>query len=113
LGCGEIQRPEDDRGGLAKDDRVLRLWFNGWTLEGFEDAKTVVIETIVDELRRARPTSTKVGEAARRVLKRVVRLKLAKQAGGFAFTADSGIIALCREDRRATPPTRTAPWRYQ
>jgi TatD DNase family protein len=47
------------------------LWFNGWTFEGFEDAKTVVIETIVEELRRARPTSAKVAEAARKVLKRV------------------------------------------
>jgi hypothetical protein len=42
-------------GAFADDDRVLCLWFNGWTFEGFEDAKTVVIETIVDELRRARP----------------------------------------------------------
>lgn len=78
-------------GAFAKDDRVLCLWFNGWTFEGFEDAKTVVIETIVDELRRARPTSAKVAEAARKVLKRVDWLKLAKKAGGFAFTAATGI----------------------
>jgi predicted KAP-like P-loop ATPase len=49
----------------ATDDRVLCLWFNGWTFEGFEDAKTVVIETIVDELRRARPTSAKQKQPAR------------------------------------------------
>jgi predicted KAP-like P-loop ATPase len=76
---------------FAKDDRVLCLWFNGWTFEGFDDAKTVVIETIVAELRRARPTSAKVAEAARKVLKRVDWLKLAKRAGGFAFTAATGI----------------------
>lgn len=29
---------------FAKDDRVLCLWFSGWTFEGFENAKTVVIE---------------------------------------------------------------------
>lgn len=68
-------------------DRVLCLWFNGWTFEGFEDAKTVVIETIVDELRRSRPTSTKVADAAKKVLRRVDWLKLAKKAGGMAFTA--------------------------
>lgn len=78
-------------GAFAKDDRVLCLWFNGWTFEGFEDAKTVVIETIVDELRRARPTSTKVADAAKKVLKRVDWLKLARKAGGFAFTATTGI----------------------
>lgn len=76
---------------FAKDDRVLCLWFNGWTFEGFEDAKTVVIETIVEELRRARPNSTKVADAAKKVLKRVDWLKLARRAGGFAFTAISGI----------------------
>lgn len=76
---------------LTKDDRVLCLWFNGWTFEGFEDAKTVVIETIVEELRRARPSSTKVADAAKKVLKRVDWLKLARKAGGFAFTAMSGI----------------------
>lgn len=78
-------------GAFENDDRVLCLWFNGWTFEGFEDAKTVVIETIVDELRRARPTSTKVADAAKKVLKRVDWLKLARKAGGFALTAVTGI----------------------
>lgn len=78
-------------GAFKDDDRVLCLWFNGWTFEGFEDAKTVVIETIVDELRRARPTSQKVADAAKKVLKRVDWLKLARKAGGFAFTATTGI----------------------
>lgn len=78
-------------GAFAEDDGVLCLWFNGWTFEGFEDAKTVVIETIVEELRRARPTSKKVADAAKKVLKRVDWLKLARKAGGFAFTAATGI----------------------
>lgn len=78
-------------GAFAEDDRVLCLWFNGWTFEGFEDAKTVVIETIVEELRRARPTSTKVADAAKKVLKRVDWLKLARRAGGLAFTVATGI----------------------
>jgi predicted KAP-like P-loop ATPase len=73
------------------DDRVLCLWFNGWAFEGFDDAKTVVIETIVEELRRARPASAKVAEAARKVLKRVDWLKIAKKTGGLAFTAMTGL----------------------
>jgi len=76
---------------LAQDKKVLCIWFNGWVFEGFDDAKTVVIETIVDELLRARPTSAKVIEAARKVLKRVDWFKLAKKAGGFAFTSLTGI----------------------
>lgn len=71
--------------------KTLCIWFNGWTFEGFEDAKTVVIETIVDELRRARPSSTKVADAAKKVLKRIDWLKVAKKTGGFAFTAMTGI----------------------
>lgn len=78
-------------GAFSSEGRVLCLWFNGWTFEGFEDAKTVVIETIVDELQRARPRSTKVADAAKKVLKRVDWLKLARKAGGFAFTATTGI----------------------
>lgn len=76
---------------LESDGRVLCIWFNGWTFEGFEDAKTVVIETIVDELKRARPGSKKVADAAAKVLKRVDWLKVARKAGGFAFTAMTGI----------------------
>lgn len=72
-------------------ERVLCLWFNSWTFEGFEDAKTVVIETIIDELRRSRPMSTKVAEAAKKVLRRVDWLKMARKAGGMVFTAATGI----------------------
>ncbi len=76
---------------LETNKRVCCIWFNGWTFEGFEDAKTVVIETIVDELKRARPGSKKVADAAAKVLKRVDWLKVARKAGGFAFTAMTGI----------------------
>ncbi|MFJ2970994.1 Qat anti-phage system ATPase QatA [Pseudomonas fulva] len=76
---------------LKANDRVCCIWFNGWTFEGFEDAKTVVIETIVDELKRAKPNSAKVKAAAAKVLKRVDWLKVARKAGGFAFTAMTGI----------------------
>ena len=79
---------------LKADKRVCCIWFNGWTFEGFEDAKTVVIQTIVDELRRARPDSAKVAEAAKKVLRRVDWFKLAKQAGGLGLTALTGIPSI-------------------
>lgn len=53
-----------------------------------------IAKTIVDELHRARPTSTRVAEAARKVLKRVDWLKLARKAGGFALTAVTGMPTL-------------------
>ncbi|MGC1021342.1 Qat anti-phage system ATPase QatA [Pantoea agglomerans] len=72
-------------------DTTLCIWFNGWTFEGFEDAKTVIIETLVEELMQARPDCTKVAAAAKKVLRRVDWLKMARKAGGLAFTAISGI----------------------
>lgn len=93
-GAGKSSILKMTEAAFADDQRVLCLWFNGWTFEGFEDAKVVIIETIVDELRRARPKSTKVADAAKKVLKRVAWLKLAKKAGGFAFTTFTGIPTL-------------------
>jgi predicted KAP-like P-loop ATPase len=90
-GAGKSSVLKMTSAALSRDPNALCLWFNGWTFEGFEDAKTVVIETIVEELRRARPGSTKVADAARKVLKRVDWLKVAKKAGGLAFTAMTGI----------------------
>jgi len=75
-------------------DTTLCIWFNGWTFEGFEDAKTVIIETLVEELMQARPDCTKVAAAAKKVLRRVDWLKMARKAGGLAFTAISGIPTL-------------------
>jgi predicted KAP-like P-loop ATPase len=93
-GAGKSSVLKMTAASFAGDKRVLCLWFNGWAFEGFEDAKAVVIETIVDELKRARSGVTKVADAARKVLKRIDWLKLAKKAGGLAFTATTGIPTL-------------------
>lgn len=90
-GAGKSSVLKMTEAAFADDKRTLCLWFNGWTFEGFDDAKTVVMETIVDELRRARPTSAKVAEAAGKVLKRIDWLKLARKAGGYGLTALTGI----------------------
>ncbi|OYT93525.1 MAG: NTPase KAP [Burkholderiales bacterium PBB3] len=90
-GAGKSSVLKMTESALKGKDRVLCLWFNGWTFEGFEDAKTVLIETLIDELRRARPTSTKVADAAKKLLKRVDWLKLARKSGGLALTTLTGI----------------------
>jgi predicted KAP-like P-loop ATPase len=84
-GAGKSSVLKMTAASFAGDKRVLCLWFNGWAFEGFEDAKAVVIETIVDELKRARSGVTKVADAARKVLKRIDWLKLAKKAGGLVL----------------------------
>ena len=35
---------------ISKDGAVACLWFNGWTFQGFDDAKTVLIESTISEL---------------------------------------------------------------
>ncbi|MCG8058527.1 MAG: KAP family NTPase [Candidatus Thiodiazotropha endolucinida] len=74
-----------------KEDRVLCVRFNGWLFQGYEDAKAVLIETIVDELLRSRSTSTKVVDQAKKVLRRVDWMKVARKVGGLAITAATGV----------------------
>lgn len=76
---------------FTDDDRVLCVRFNGWLFQGFEDAKAVLIETIVEELRRKRPTSQKVAEQAKKVLRRVDWMKLARKAGAYGVTLATGV----------------------
>lgn len=90
-GAGKSSVLKMTQAALNGRDGVLSIWFNGWAFEGFEDAKTVVLETIIDELRKARPMSTKVKDAAKKLFKRIDWLKAAKKAGGVAFTVATGI----------------------
>ncbi|MGH1416257.1 MAG: Qat anti-phage system ATPase QatA [Pelagimonas sp.] len=76
---------------FADDDRTSVVRFNGWLFQGLEDAKTVVIETIIDQLLRDRATSTKLKDASLKLLKRVDLMKVASKAGGLALTGLTGI----------------------
>lgn len=73
-----------------KEEDTLCLWFNGWAFEGFDDAKTIVIETVVDELVRARPMLEEVKQAGIKLRKRIDWFKIAKKTGGLALTALTG-----------------------
>lgn len=76
---------------FAPNDRVLCVRFNGWLFQGYEDAKAVLIEMIVGELLQSRSTSTKIIDQAKKVLRRVDWMKLARKAGGIAFSVATGI----------------------
>lgn len=73
---------------------VLCVRFNGWLFQGYEDAKAVLIETIVDELLRKRSVTTKVADQAKEVLRRVDWMKLARKIGGLAVTAATGLPSI-------------------
>ncbi|OOG24357.1 hypothetical protein B1C78_08970 [Thioalkalivibrio denitrificans] len=77
--------------GLSREKDVACLWFNGWAFQGFDDAKTVLIEAIISELARQRSSCGKVKDMASDLLKRVDWLKLAKRGSSLAFAAATGI----------------------
>jgi len=76
---------------LTKDADVACLWFNGWAFQGFDDAKTVLIEATIAELCRQRSTFGKVKELGKRLMRQVDWLKVAKRGGGVAFNVITGL----------------------
>jgi hypothetical protein len=90
-GAGKSSILEMIEAGLAGDDGVLCLKFNGWRYQGFEDAKIALIEGIATGLLEKRPALTKTTTAVKDLFKRIDWLKVAKHAGGLAFTAFTGI----------------------
>ena len=76
---------------MKQDENVACLWFNGWAFQGFDDAKTVLIEATLAELARQKSGIGRVKEISARLIKRIDWLKLAKQGGGLAFTLATGV----------------------
>lgn len=90
-GAGKSSVLEMIDAGFEGEAKVLCLKFNGWRFQGFEDAKIALIEGIVTGLVEKRPALTKAGEEVKAVFRRIDWLKVAKKAGGLAFTAFTGI----------------------
>ena len=72
-------------------ERILCVRFNGWLFQGFEDAKAVLIETVVDELLRKRPRHRKLADQAEKVLRRVDWMKVARKASAYGISLATGI----------------------
>ena len=72
-------------------ERILCVRFNGWLFQGFEDAKAVLIETVIDELLRKRPMRRKLADQAEKVLRRVDWMKVARKASSYGISLATGI----------------------
>lgn len=90
-GAGKSSVLEMIEAGCKNEPRVLCLKFNGWRFQGFEDAKIALIEGIVTGLVEKCPALTKAREAVKDIFRRIEWLKVAKKAGGLAFTTFSGV----------------------
>jgi predicted KAP-like P-loop ATPase len=76
---------------------VLALHFNGWLFEGYEDAKTVLMGQLIEEIAQRKTLSEEALEVAARLLKRVDWMKVAsvvaKQMAAFAIAGPMGNLA--------------------
>jgi hypothetical protein len=90
-GAGKSSVLEMIEACFESEPSALCLKFNGWRFQGFEDAKIALIEGIVTGLIEKRPALTKAGLAVQDVFRRIDWLKVAKKAGGLAFTAFTGV----------------------
>jgi hypothetical protein len=90
-GAGKSSVLEMIKAGFEGEEKVLCLKFNGWRFQGFEDSKIALIEGIVTGLVAKRPALEQAADAVKDVFQRIDWLKVAKKAGGLAFTSFTGI----------------------
>src|SRR6266487_2366309 len=79
-----------------KDDKdTLCISFNGWLFEGYEDAKTALMGTILDDLQDRISADQTLFERSKglldKLVKRVNWLQLASMAGRYAIPALIGL----------------------
>src|ERR1700726_140996 len=83
---------------MEQEKGVVCVWFNGWQFQGFEDAKTVLIERILLELEKNEVIWSKAKDELKSLVKRVRWFKVARLIGGVALTAHTGLpVALLTE----------------
>lgn len=76
---------------MRENGDVACMWFNGWAFQGFDDAKTVLIEATIAELVRQRSTVGKVRELGASLIRRIDWLKLTRRSSSLAFALATGL----------------------
>lgn len=77
----------------AKVSNSYCIMFNGWLFQGYEDAKTALMEVVVSDLASLQPKSKKIQKLAKSLMKRINWLKVAKLSTGVVLTAITGLPA--------------------
>ncbi|WP_286850431.1 MULTISPECIES: Qat anti-phage system ATPase QatA [Sphingobacterium] len=75
----------------AKELKAHPILFNGWLFQGYEDAKTALMETVVTELAKLQPSHAKIQKLAKSLIKRINWLKVAKVGANAVLTGATGI----------------------
>jgi KAP family P-loop domain len=96
-GSGKSSLIQMVKAELEKDEDIVVLSFNGWLFEGYEDAKTALMGTILEELLSHRNFLRKASEEAKklgkRLLKRVNLLKVVTATGKLLLAAKTAGVA--------------------
>ena len=95
-GKSSLMKMISDQFEQDKDNLVIK--FNGWLFEGYDDAKTVLMGRIVDEIIKKRTLDEKAKATAIKLLKRIDIIKLGgavvKYGLGFATAGPAGVAAI-------------------
>lgn len=93
-GAGKSSILEMISTAFKDNDKVLCLKFNGWSFQGFEDAKITLLEGIVTGIVDARSLWQTAKVEIARVFQSIDLLKLAKKAGGLAVAHYTGFAGV-------------------
>jgi hypothetical protein len=95
-----------------KDKDILVLSFNGWLFEGYEDAKSALMGTILDEISANKRFSPAIQEKALALLKKVNWLRIvgiaAKYGTAYALAGPVGLGLAAATDAPAAAVAKTA-----
>lgn len=94
-GKSSLLRMVEEELKKEKDEATLVLWFNGWIFEGYEDAKTALMGTILDEIGSKRSLTAKGTALLKKLTKRVNWFRVAgtgfKYLASFALAGPLGV----------------------
>lgn len=82
-GSGKSSIIEMSLDSFREADEVVTVKFNGWLFEGYEDAKTVLLSSILDELVASKKIDSKFDDIVTGLYKSIDKIKLAKKMMKF------------------------------
>ena len=89
-GSGKSSLVQMVRKDLEKDDGVVCVTFNGWLFESYEDAKSALMGTILDEIRSRRKLGPRARDLLGKLSERVDWFRMMGLAGKGALTLALG-----------------------
>lgn len=94
---------------LDQEEDFAVIYFNSWVFEGYEDAKSAILTTLLSELRDHRDLKNVIGDDAKVLLKRVNWmnfLKLGASAGVAHLTANPLPLLMAGASLTAAQPAK-------